>query len=175
MMNVLDQALLVATEAHEGQERKHTGTPYVFHPIRVQGMARAFGLGEAAEAAALLHDTVEDTELTLDEVREMFGGEVAEMVWGLTNWEARAGGPDATANRAERKRLDRVWLAGQSATVRNLKLLDAVDNMREWPSEDGFLVQMLSELKALRDAMDDGTLDAGVLALFDTTWAGRMS
>lgn len=93
---LIDSALAFAARAHAGQTRKATDIPYIVHPVGVLLI-----LLEAGEtdpellAAALLHDTVEDTEVTLAQIREVFGERVAEIVEGCSEpdrndiWEAR--------------------------------------------------------------------------------------
>ena len=145
--------------AHIGQERKFSGEPYINHPVRVSLMATEHGLGHIQIAAALLHDLVEDCDVSLDEITERFGRHVANVVWGLTNYEARNGGPDDTMNRAERKAADRLWLAAQSPGVKSLKFLDMIDNILDRPSADSFMVVMLGELRLLADAMTMPSVD----------------
>ena len=78
------KAFNIAVEAHKEQRRK-TGEPYIYHPIEVARICAAeIGLGATSVTAALLHDTVEDTDITLEEVKEMFGQTVADIVDGLT-------------------------------------------------------------------------------------------
>lgn len=82
-------ALEKAREAHAGQVRNGSGgMPYVEHPVRVAAMLDEQGYGEGALAAALLHDVVEDSETTLEELREPFGEEVAGIVGALTDDES---------------------------------------------------------------------------------------
>jgi GTP pyrophosphokinase len=70
---LIRKAFDVALEAHKDMRRK-TGEPYIYHPIAVaQICAEEIGLGTTSVVCALLHDTVEDTEITLDDVRGMFG------------------------------------------------------------------------------------------------------
>ena len=77
-------AFETAVDAHKDQRRK-SGEPYIMHPIAVaQIVADQIGLGATSIAAALLHDVVEDTSLTLDDIELMFGKEVAKIVDGLT-------------------------------------------------------------------------------------------
>lgn len=148
-----------AKAAHEGQVRKFSGDPYINHPVRVALMATEHGLGHIAVAAALLHDVVEDCDVSMDEIAERFGRFVARAVWGLTNYEARNGGPDDTMNRAARKAADRVWLAAQDPSVKSIKILDMIDNMIDRPSNDGFLDIMLAELSLLAEAMTAPGID----------------
>jgi (p)ppGpp synthase/HD superfamily hydrolase len=82
-------ALDKARAAHAGQVRNGSGgMPYVEHPIAVASLLDEHGYGEEVLAAALLHDVIEDSETTLDELRELFGDEVAGMVGALTDDES---------------------------------------------------------------------------------------
>lgn len=81
---IIDKAFHFAWEAHKGVRRK-SGEPYVLHPISVaQIAAKEMGLGTKSIVAALLHDVVEDTEYTLDDIQNHFGEKVAQIVDGLT-------------------------------------------------------------------------------------------
>ena len=78
----------LAVEAHAKQRRK-SGEPYILHPIAVARIcAEEIGLGPTAIVAALLHDVVEDTDVTLREIQEQFGNRVTKMVDGLTKLDA---------------------------------------------------------------------------------------
>lgn len=82
-------ALEKARVAHEGQTRNGSGgMPYVEHPVRVTELLDEHGYGEPVLAAALLHDVVEDSDTTLDELRESFGDEVAGYVGAMTDDES---------------------------------------------------------------------------------------
>jgi (p)ppGpp synthase/HD superfamily hydrolase len=82
-------ALAQARSDHEGQIRNGSGgMPYVEHPIAVAGLLEERGYRDEVLAAALLHDVVEDSETTLDELRERFGDQVAGMVGALTDDQA---------------------------------------------------------------------------------------
>src|SRR4051794_40734145 len=80
---LLERAYAVAERHHQGQQRK-SGDPYITHPLAVATILAELGMTEATLAAALLHDTVEDTAYTLDELRADFGDEVAMLVDGVT-------------------------------------------------------------------------------------------
>src|ERR1700749_4267236 len=112
-----------ATRAHArvGQVRKYSGAPYIEHPAAVADIVRSVPHTEAMLAAAWLHDTVEDTGTTLDEIRAGFGDEVAELVEMLTDVSR----PD-DGNRAARKKVDRRHSARASAAAKTIKLADLI-------------------------------------------------
>ena len=111
-----------ATLFHKGQTRKYTGEPYITHPEAVGALVRAHGLSDTAVIAALLHDTVEDTNATLENVEESFGEKVAEYVWYLTK------PPEFIGNRAKRKEHDRNRLSVAPEEVRIIKFYDVFHN-----------------------------------------------
>jgi guanosine-3',5'-bis(diphosphate) 3'-pyrophosphohydrolase len=76
-------AYAVAKQQHKGQVRA-TGDPYIVHPIAVAEILAGYGMGDATLAAALLHDTVEDTDITLEGLEDRFGAEVALLIDGVT-------------------------------------------------------------------------------------------
>jgi GTP pyrophosphokinase len=80
---LIDEAYVVAKASHASQTRA-TGDPYIVHPIAVTEILADYGLDEATLAASLMHDTVEDTDLTLSGVTEQFGDEVALLIDGVT-------------------------------------------------------------------------------------------
>jgi len=111
-----------ATAAHEGQVRKYTGEPYIIHPLAVAEAVAAHVNDKEAIAAAALHDTVEDTETTHEDILERFGETVAEYVWYLTKAPAFVG------NRAKRKLHDRNRLKEAPEIVRFIKVMDVWNN-----------------------------------------------
>ena len=92
--NRIEEAIEVAAEAHHGQYRKGTRTPYITHPYAVGLILMEAGCAEAVIIAGILHDTVEDTELTLEFIQERFGDHIANIVDGCSEnkalrWRAR--------------------------------------------------------------------------------------
>lgn len=81
--SVIDKAFKVARERHNGQMRS-SGEPYIIHPIAVAKIVLDYGMDYQSVVAAMLHDTVEDTDLTLEEVKKDFGPDIAGLVDGLT-------------------------------------------------------------------------------------------
>jgi (p)ppGpp synthase/HD superfamily hydrolase len=173
----LRSVALFATAAHKGQTRKHTGEPYIMHPVRVSLMAADYGMSRPGIAAALLHDVIEDTSFTLEHIVSAFGGRVGELVWGLTNAEGRGLAEPGVDNRAVRKSMDREWLSEQDPEVKMIKAFDMIDNLMDGPTSDKFLDLMLEEACELVQAMAhpnidgfDGGMNIEVLDQFWITW-----
>ena len=82
-MNVVKKAYAYANRKHEGQKRK-SGEPYIIHPLAVAEIVAEIGLDTDAIAAALLHDCLEDTDASFEEISRMFGTTVADLVEGVT-------------------------------------------------------------------------------------------
>ena len=152
----IEHAKMWAGMKHKGQTRKYTGEPYVEHPIAVSELVREHGLSETAIIAAILHDTVEDTEATLEEVWELFGEEVAEYVWYLTK------PPEFVGNRSIRKEHDRDRLALAPYEVKFIKIYDVVHNAGSIKEHDPkFWESWRHEMQLLFLAMDVHSLDFG--------------
>lgn len=81
---LVDKALDYAVTKHQGKDNKYSGEPYVLHVLRVFRNVRDAGYGTEHQITALLHDTVEDTDATVEEIHEAFGGTVAAAVDSLT-------------------------------------------------------------------------------------------
>lgn len=78
--SLLDKAILFATEAHKGVERRGKGYPYIIHPLEAVSIVATMTSDQQLLAAAALHDTVEDTNVTIDDIRREFGERVAYLV-----------------------------------------------------------------------------------------------
>ncbi|GAA3645312.1 RelA/SpoT family protein [Microbacterium marinilacus] len=126
-MAVIERAYAVADEKHRGQKRQ-SGEPYITHPLAVAQILAELGLGPRAIAAALLHDTVEDTGYPLDELRAEFGDEVALLVDGVTKLDKVKYGESAQAETV------RKMIVAMSKDIRVLviKLADRLHNARTW-------------------------------------------
>ena len=86
--NRIEEAIELAAQAHDGQFRKGTNTPYISHPYAVGLILMEAGCSEAVVIAGILHDTVEDTNLTLESIRKSFGEPIANIVDGCTENKA---------------------------------------------------------------------------------------
>ena len=126
-LKMLEAAYLLAEEAHEGQQRL-SGGPYIEHPLAVAQILAELRLDTTTLEAALLHDTVEDTSITLARLREEFGDDVAEIVDGLTKLDKLQFQTRELAQ-AENVRKMIVAMAGD-IRVLLIKLADRLHNMR---------------------------------------------
>ena len=121
------KAFKIALQAHEGMRRK-SGEPYIFHPLAVAQIAvEEIGLGTTSIVAALLHDVVEDTDYSLEDIKREFGSKVARIIDGLTKI---SGVFDyGTSGQAENFRKMLLTLS-QDLRVILVKLADRLHNMR---------------------------------------------
>ncbi|MGC8462964.1 MAG: RelA/SpoT family protein [Acidimicrobiales bacterium] len=126
-VSLILQAAEVATKAHAGQRRK-SGEPYVTHPIAVAGVVADLGLDAQTVVAALLHDAVEDTGVTLEEISDLFGETVARIVDGVTKLD-RLQFDSKEAQQAATVRKMLVAMA-KDWRVLIIKLADRLHNMR---------------------------------------------
>ena len=93
----ITKAFNFAKQAHDGVKRR-SGEPYIMHPIAVAKIVCSeMGLGSTSICAALLHDVVEDTEYTVEDIRNMFGDKIAQIVDGLTKISGGIFGEQASA------------------------------------------------------------------------------
>lgn len=128
----IKKAVALATKAHEGQFRK-TGEPYIVHPLAVKKILEEWGMDEDTIIAGVLHDTVEDTSLTLDDIKQEFGEPVAFLVDGVTKLStARNGMRDIdTYLPATKDNFLRLMIAlGDDIRVLIIKLADRLHNLR---------------------------------------------
>jgi GTP pyrophosphokinase len=126
-LTVIERAYTAAERAHSGQKRR-SGEPYITHPLAVAQILADLGIGSKTVAAALLHDTVEDTEYTLEQLRGDFGDEIAMLVDGVTKLDKVKYG-DSTQAETVRK-----MIVAMSKDIRVLiiKLADRLHNARTW-------------------------------------------
>ena len=147
-MNIVEKAHIFAMAAHAavGQKRKYTGEDYFNHCKEVHDilhMQSSYYNGEML-AAALLHDVVEDTQVTLELIEHQFGKCVATLVEGLTDVSKKEDG-----NRAKRKEIDRQHTAKQSAACKTIKLADLISNSKSILQHDREFAKVYLKEKAL--------------------------
>jgi guanosine-3',5'-bis(diphosphate) 3'-pyrophosphohydrolase len=126
-LGLIQHAYRVAERSHEGQKRK-SGDPYITHPVAVATILAELGMSGNTLAAALLHDTVEDTDYTLAELRRDFGPEVAMLVDGVTKLDKLSFGDAAQAETVRKM----VVAMAKDIRVLVIKLADRLHNARTW-------------------------------------------
>jgi len=152
MRDVVEQAWYFAEGKHMGQVRKYTGEPYFNHPVAVSEIVKTVTDDEYMIAAALLHDTVEDTDATRGEILREFGPEIFKLVHFLTDISLPEDG-----NRDIRKEIDRIHVSCGPAAVHTIKLADLIDNTKTIVKHDpNFAVTYMREKKALLEVLNAG-------------------
>lgn len=168
-MNKVEKAKRFAADAHNGrpkkgvavdsmgrQVRKFSGIPYIVHPMAVAALLEQYVGDEDAICCALLHDVVEDTEVTMEEVDEIFGPRVAKMVLHVTEISKKSDG-----NRAARKAIDAEHYARGCYFSQSVKVCDLIDNTSDITAYDvSFAETYLKEKEKLLDMLTkaDGRL-----------------
>ncbi len=140
----ISRAYEVAKDAHLGQHRK-SGEEYITHPVAVAEILANLGLNPATIIAALLHDTVEDTKYSLEQMRKDFGDEIANLVDGVTKLDKLMYGPTAEAETVRKM----VIAMSRDIRVLVIKLADRLHNARTW----GYVTSETAERKA-RETLD---------------------
>lgn len=144
-----------AAMAHKevGQVRKYTGKPYIVHPATVAKLVAMVTNSIPMIAAAWLHDVVEDTNRTIDDIRNTFGDEIAYLVAGLTDVAKPEDG-----NREARTRINREHTASGSPDVHTIKLADLIHNTDCIVAHDpDFAIVYLKEKELLLEVLTDGS------------------
>lgn len=139
--SIIEKAFEVAEEAHRDQTRR-SGEPYITHPLAVTQILAELGIGPVTLAAALLHDTVEDTEYKLEQLTKDFGDEVAMLVDGVTKLDKVKYGDNAQAETVRKM----VVAMSRDIRVLVIKLADRLHNARTW--------QFMPEESARRKAQE---------------------
>ena len=122
-MDIFQQALFTATFAHKDQRRKWSDESYIVHPIAVAETVSWVENDQKVLAAALLHDVVEDTDMTLGTIQSLFGIRVAELVRQVTKVSTPEDG-----NRAQRRQKDLYHYTSGTSDAQTIKLADIICN-----------------------------------------------
>ncbi|MFZ7110435.1 MAG: HD domain-containing protein [Desulfatiglandales bacterium] len=128
MKTLIDLAIETAVKAHRNQVRKGTDIPYITHPLAVGIILAKAGCSDEVIAAGILHDTVEDTAVTLEELQETFGEKVSMIVKGASE-------PDKSLPWEDRKRHTQAFLKEASPEVKFVALADKLHNIRAIASD----------------------------------------
>ena len=148
----LEFVIRFALEAHSGQKRKYTGMPYITHPLAVMEIVSSVPHTKEMLAAAILHDTVEDTEVTIKQISYHFGKTVGEMVKQLTDISKPEDG-----NRATRKEVDRMHLKDACPDVKTIKLADLIHNSESiFEHDKEFAKVYMKEKELLLEVLTEG-------------------
>ena len=127
-VELITKAFNFARQAHKGV-RRHSGEPYIMHPLEVARIVcKEIGLGSTSICAALLHDVVEDTDYTIEDIRNLFGSKIAEIVNGLTKIAGGVFGAHASAQAENFKKL--LLTMSEDIRVILIKIADRLHNMR---------------------------------------------
>ena len=127
-VEVITKAFNMAKEAHKGARRR-SGEPYIMHPLAVARIiSREMGLGSTSISAALLHDVVEDTDYTVEDLEVMFGDKIAQIVDGLTKISHGMFGENVSAQAENFRKL--LLTMSEDIRVILIKIADRLHNMR---------------------------------------------
>ena len=148
------RALGYAACAHRKQVRKYTGERYVNHPVRVADSLKLAGLPEFVQAAALLHDTIEDCGVTFLEIADEFNLNIATLVLQVTDCFTKEAYP--WKNRAARKEMELVRLSHIHHYAQSIKVADLIDNTSDIAKHDkGFAKVYLREKRDLLNVLTE--------------------
>lgn len=151
MSNLSFRAMMFAREAHKAQVRKYTGNPYADHLAEVAGIVATVAhhyeyMAQEMIAVAWLHDCVEDQCVSRETLEHEFGGQVADIVFALSDMES--------GNRAERKAASRIRLGNSGACVQTIKCADLISNTSSIVKHDPkFAIIYLEEKRLLLGAL----------------------
>jgi len=135
------RALAFAVRCHSGQLRESVGQPYIEHPLEVARLLRDAGCEKEVVAAGLLHDVVEDANVTFSEISRRFGADVAELVEGVTD-------DSCVESYRLRKQVLRDQVRFRGGDVALLFAADKISKLREWPEHAGREQARLHDLPA---------------------------
>ena len=164
---LIKKAKAYATQAHAAidQRRKYTNDPYIVHPAAVAKLVASVTDDVAMICAAWLHDVVEDTPCSIEDIAREFGDDVASLVADLTDVAQPGDG-----NREVRKAIDRAHTAAASPRAKTIKLADLIDNTKTITRYDqGFARVYMAEKKQLLKVLSegDGTLYEQACSIVD--------
>lgn len=129
-LDIIKKAYVYSAKVHQGQLRK-SGEPYLIHPLEVAGLLAELKLDEASIVTGLLHDTIEDTLATAEELTELFGPEVAQLVDGVTKLSKFSASATLSQEEKQAENFRKMIIAmAQDIRVILVKLADRTHNMR---------------------------------------------
>lgn len=163
MTLLFERAVVFGTVAHKGQVRKYTNEPYITHPLAVAEILRTVGyiVDEEVLAAAVLHDTIEDCDVTWRQIEIITNTRVAELVMQCTDASINVRLPDGKWpkewNRKKRKELDRMHMSHSDYAGASIKLADFIHNTKSIAEHDkGFAKIYMVEKMACLEVLKHG-------------------
>ncbi len=126
--SLLDRAIMFAVRAHSGTERRGKGFPYIVHPMEAVSIAATITPDQEILAAAALHDTVEDTDVTVDQIRSEFGDRIASLVAAETDAVMEGKSENETWHERKQAAIDRLTRVSRDAKI--VAMGDKLSNMR---------------------------------------------
>ena len=125
---LLDRAIIFAVQAHAGTERRGKGFPYIVHPMEAMEIVATITPDQELLAAAALHDTVEDTDVTVEEIRAQFGDRIASLVAAESDEMPEGVSEEDSWHARKKAAIDRLAAASHDAKI--VALGDKLSNMR---------------------------------------------
>ena len=161
-----EEALEFARKAHGDQQRKYTEEPYIEHPKRVAKTVATVPHTTAMICAAYLHDVVEDTDVSIEDIERKFGREIAGLVHELTDEYVKENYPHLNRRKRKGKEVERQ--AKMTAEAKTIKLADVIDNSRDIIKNDrNFARRYIPEMEALTEALQGGNFKLFMRACFE--------
>lgn len=166
MMNLLEEAIVYATIMHQGKVRKFGGRPFILHPLEVAQILSTLTDDMEVIAAGILHDVVEDTDGTLDDIQKRFGERVASPVDSETEdeypgedrsatWQRRKEGSLLALRKSRDVGIKMLWLADKLSNLRSLSQTYAEQGEAMWASlHQGDPEQQLWYYKSVAQALE---------------------
>ncbi|MBQ7647425.1 MAG: bifunctional (p)ppGpp synthetase/guanosine-3',5'-bis(diphosphate) 3'-pyrophosphohydrolase [Clostridia bacterium] len=130
-LSVLEKSICFAVKAHSGQKRKLSGSPYILHPLEAAQIAASITSDEEVLAAVVLHDTIEDCGVSLEELRREFGDRVADLVASESEDKMRDIPPEESWQKRKEITLEQLKNCSDKA-VKIMWLSDKLSNMRSF-------------------------------------------
>lgn len=149
---VLDRAIIFAVKAHSGTERRGKGYPYIVHPLEAVEIVATLTNDQGLLAAAALHDTVEDTYVTIDQIRTEFGDRIADLVAAESDEMPVDVPEEDTWHARKQAAIDRLAHAGRDAKM--VALGDKLSNMRAIARDYAVQGDALWDLFHVKDPKD---------------------
>lgn len=161
-----EEALEFARKAHGDQQRKYSGEPYIEHPKRVAEIVKKVPHSPEMVCAAYLHDVVEDTPVSIQDIERKFGGKVAKLVAELTDQFTKENYQHLNRKKRKQKEVERQ--SKMSPEAKTIKLADVMDNTPDILVNDrNFARRYIPEMESLTEALQGGDFKLLMRACFE--------